>query len=378
MKILIADDQPDNRVLLNRVLEKKGHQILLAENGRQAVSVYKQQQPDLILMDIVMPDMDGIEAIRKIRSIQTEKWVQIIVISASAAEKDIVKGLEAGADDYITKPLNVVVLKSKILAIHRIITMQNELFQHKKSLLQYQQKNEIEQDFACTIFEKLIVKNDLNDAQLDYWVQPSNKFSGDLISAKRISDNQLYFMLADATGHGLSAALATIVVNQVFQAMGQKRRSISAIVREINARLNKELPTGHFVALAVGKVDTSTKTVEIWNGGLPPVMVLNRNSEITHSFPSKHIFCGVLNDHEFDDSYDTWNWIEKSELILHSDGVTDVINEKGSILGDQKLQDILLNTQVGKRIQGIKEGIKQHVDSNIEQDDISCLVMDCQ
>jgi len=378
MKILIVDDQPANRALLNKLLAKTACQILLAENGQEAIDIFQQQQPDLILMDMMMPVMDGTEAIKIIRSLNTEKRVQIIIISALGDENNTIKGLSVGADDYISKPFNGRIVEAKVSAIQRMLTMQKTLLENKHNLQTYQHKNERELNFAKSVFEKIIAQNSLNDKQLNYWIEPSKMFSGDLISVKRIAENQLYFMLADATGHGLSAALPTIIVNQVFQAMSQKKASISSIAREINNRLNQDIPLGHFVALAIGLIDNTNKTMEIWNGGLPPLFALNSNNEVVQQFPSTHVSCGIFSDKEFDDSTEHWHWTEKSELFLYSDGLTDVLDEQSKSFGEQQLMNVLLQSTEGNRIQAIKEAVNQHIDPDNEQDDISCLVIYCE
>lgn len=377
MKILIVDDQKINRVLLQKLLVNTEHQLFLAENGQLAVEVYEQECPDLILMDIAMPVMGGIEAIQIIRSIMTEKWVQIIVVSALTDQDSVVAGLKAGADDYITKPFNTIILNAKISVLQRMVAMQDTLLENKQKLQQYHKQNELEQSFAQNVFEKIISQNELDDEQLDYWIKPSKKFSGDLISVKRVAPDQLYFLLADSTGHGLPAALPTIIVNQVFQRMSDKEHSISMIVREINVQLKQQIPVGHFVALAIGVVDSTRKEIKLWNGGLDTVLLLNGDNKVTHGFPSRHLACGVLSDEAFDDSLETIFWSESSELFLYSDGLTDVIDEKNALFGEQQLMNALLTAQAGQRLQMIKKAIMQYGDFNQEQDDISCLFVLC-
>ncbi|NOQ15538.1 MAG: SpoIIE family protein phosphatase [Methyloprofundus sp.] len=377
MKILIVDDQKVNRLLLKKILEKTGSELLFAENGLEAVSVFQQDKPDLILMDMMMPIMDGAEAVQKIRAIKVEKNVQIIVISALSDEASVVKGLNAGANDYIGKPFNAIILKAKVDVARRMALLQEDLLANKQRLQEYHNENERELDFSMDVFEKIIAKSDLQDSQLDYWIKPSRRFSGDLISAKRVSDSQLYFILADSTGHGLSAALPTIIVSQLFQSMVKEYVFISAIVKRINARLKQDLPLGHFVALAVGMVDTKKKSIEIWNGGLPPLSALNNDNKIIHRFVSKHVSCGILNADSFDATTEQWHWTEASELFLCSDGVTDVVDQDGNILGDDTFMEVLLNTKSGKRISEIKQFVEQFVDPKQEQDDVSCLVVYC-
>lgn len=377
MKILIVDDQKVNRLLLKKILEKTGAELLFAENGLESVSVFQQEKPDLILMDMMMPVMDGIEAIQKIREIKIEKNVQIIVISALSDEVSVVKGLNSGANDYIGKPFNAVVLKAKVDVAHRMALLQEDLLANQQRLQEYHNENERELDFSMGVFDKIIAQSNLQDQQLDYWIKPSRRFSGDLISAKRVSDTQLYFILADSTGHGLSAALPTIIVSQLFQSMVKEYVPISAIVKRINTRLKQDLPLGHFVALAVGMVDTKTQNIEIWNGGLPALPVLNSDNKVVHSFGSRHVSCGVLNTNSFDATTEQYHWTEKSELFLCSDGVTDVVDYNGKLLGDDAFMDALLKTKAGKRISGIKHLIAGFIDPNQEQDDVSCLVIYC-
>ncbi len=377
MKILIVDDQKVNRLLLKKLLEKTQAELLFAENGQEAVDVFQQAAPDLILMDMMMPVMGGAEAIQKIRAIQTEKNVQIIVISAFSDEESVVNGLDAGANDYIGKPFNSVILKAKIAAAERVALLQADLLANKQRLQHYHNENERELDFSRDVFEKIVAKSNLHDSQLDYWIKPSARFSGDLISAKRVSETQLYFILADATGHGLSAALPTIIVSQLFQSMVKQDVSVSAIVKEINTRLKQDLPLGHFVALAVGLIDDEKQSIEIWNGGLPSLLVLNNNNEIIHSFLSQHVSCGVLSTAAFDGTTALWRWTEDCELFLCSDGVTDVVDEKGNLLGGDAFMETLLATKPGKRIEGIQRMITQFIDPAQEQDDVACLVISC-
>jgi len=377
MKILIVDDQKANRLLLKKLLEKTQAKLLFAENGQEAVDAFQQAAPDLILMDMMMPVMGGVEAIQKIRAIQTEKNVQIIVISAFSDEKSVVNGLEAGANDYIGKPFNSVILKAKIAAAKRVALLQADLLANKQHLQHYHNENERELDFSRDVFEKIVAKSNLHDSQLDSWIKPSARFSGDLISAKRVSETQLYFILADATGHGLSAALPTIIVSQLFQSMVKQDVTVSAVVKEINTQLKQDLPLGHFVALAVGLIDDEKQSIEIWNGGLPSLLVLNNNNEIIHSFLSQHVSCGILSAEAFDGSTALWGWTEGCELFLSSDGVTDVVDEKGNLLGDDAFMEALLVTKPGKRVEGIQKMITQFIDPTQEQDDVACLVISC-
>jgi len=126
MKILLVDDTKTERLILSAYLEKLGHTTICAENGHQAIKLFKSASPDLVLMDVIMPEMDGHEAARRLRKDESD-WVPIIFLSGRVAAEDIVAGIEAGGDDYLTKPVDFTVLSAKMTAMQRIAKMRRKL-----------------------------------------------------------------------------------------------------------------------------------------------------------------------------------------------------------------------------------------------------------
>lgn len=135
MKILLADDSKyESAVILNN-LQDMGHEVVAVENGRQAIEAYTEVQPDIILMDVMMPEMDGHEAARQLR-MNNQDWVPIIFLSARIDAEDIAAGIAAGGDDYLTKPVNPVVLEAKMIAMQRIAAMRHQLLACSSELAQ--------------------------------------------------------------------------------------------------------------------------------------------------------------------------------------------------------------------------------------------------
>ena len=118
-KILVVDDEPDIRELIEYNLKKEGYQVVTAENGKEAIEQAKIHSPQLILLDIMMPEMDGIEACRNIRSLPDFKNTFIVFLTARSEEYSEVSGFNVGADDYITKPIKPRILMSRISALLR-------------------------------------------------------------------------------------------------------------------------------------------------------------------------------------------------------------------------------------------------------------------
>ncbi len=368
MKILIVDDNPSNRKLLEKMLQKN-HQTVSAEDGQQAIIMVGQENPDIILMDMMMPVMDGAKATKYIREHFTEKWIPIIILSALSEEKDIIVGLDAGADDYLTKPFNQKILQAKLNTAEKSIFMQQQL-------MDYKNHNEYEQHLTKDIYDHLLQYTDFEGDYINSWLKPSKNFSGDLIASEYIEPKRRYFMLADSTGHGLAASISTIIVNQVFHSMAKKQFSIPCIAREINRHTKTGMPTGRFSALILGCIDYNNNIIEIWNGGSPDVLVFNNNNDIIHCFESKHVAAGILSDNSFDNTTDIWQWQEPCELFAYSDGLTDVLDDNHKELGEETLIEIL-KTPTDNRIEHLKTKITDFMSADIEQDDISCLSLFC-
>ena len=126
MKILLVDDTKTDRLIMTQYLEKLGHEVITGENGKQATELFQQANPDLVLMDVVMPEMDGYQAAQLIR-VEASEWVPIIFLSARVEPEDIQAGIDAGGDDYLTKPVNHVILAAKMKAMERIAKMRRRL-----------------------------------------------------------------------------------------------------------------------------------------------------------------------------------------------------------------------------------------------------------
>jgi len=126
MKVLLVDDTLTERLILTSYLEQMGHTVVMAENGKQAVLLYHEEKPDLVLMDVIMPEMDGHEAARQMRH-DENLWVPIIFLSGRVDPEDVFAGIEAGGDDYLAKPVDFRILEAKMISMQRIAKMRRKL-----------------------------------------------------------------------------------------------------------------------------------------------------------------------------------------------------------------------------------------------------------
>lgn len=134
MKILVADDSKTNLDLIKLSLEKWGHEVFAASSAKEAIDIFQITRPDFIILDVVMKGMDGFECAKKIREISDQDWIPIIFLSGSVDDESIAKGIDAGGDDYLTKPFSEITLAAKIKAMQRIATMRNDLYEATQKL----------------------------------------------------------------------------------------------------------------------------------------------------------------------------------------------------------------------------------------------------
>lgn len=370
MKILVVDDDRISRTLLAHYLNNLGQTVVIADNGTIAVEKFRQECPDLVIMDVLMPEMDGYEATRHIKKLSGDRWVPIIFTSALSTADEQIKGLDSGGDDYLTKPVDFTILASKIRAMQRIANMQRTLQDYKSAM-----QNEME--LARYVMGKLIRSEQMNKEAIQHLMIPAGDFSGDIVAVNRTPSGILHVLLADVTGHGLSAALNAIPVVDVFYSLTDKNAALPGLCRELNRKLKQLMPVEYFVAAAVVALDVATKTVSVWNGGSPPVICLDNNGATLKEFRSTHLALGILGDAQFDDSTESFSCEHLHQLFLFSDGLVEAENTAGVAFGMERLSQILIESPPLDRFQFLQQAVIDYLDGQMAHDDISLIALGC-
>jgi len=370
--ILVVDDQVANRGLLGFMLEEEGHSVVEAADGLECLAKFESAAPDLILMDVMMPGMDGYEAARRLKE-QTDVYVPIIFLTALSDDMSLSRCLESGGDDYLTKPINETLLNAKIKAHERIRDLTYELRSKNTELQKLHGVLRGEHNLAEYVFESAI-SGQLEFQNLKHYLSPMGGFSGDVILAGISNRNTLIVMLGDFTGHGLPAALGALPVKQQFDAMVSEGASVGDIARQLNATLYEYLPGNMFCAATIAELSNDGRTATCWMGGLPDLFVLDNRGLIRKVIGSTHMALGVFSDNQFKRDVYTIDLKEEERLILYSDGVIESSNIDGGMLGEAGFEVMFDGqTPIDGLFDHIVRRLQQFSEGRPQDDDVSLL-----
>ena len=377
LNILVVDDSRANLAVLSAMLAQMGYEVVQASSGEEALDLFRQRQPDMVLMDVVMPGMDGHDAVREMRRIAKE-WLPIMFVTAAGLADDLVRSIEAGGDDYLLKPVNYKVLQAKVnVLLHRLM-LSRRLEEQNRLLLDYQARNEEEQQTAQEFMNQLLALDKIDDPLVRFHLQPAAIFSGDLIAVARTPANQLYAMLADSTGHGLTAALAVMPILQLFHTMVAKGYSIGAIAAEINRKVKEYLPSNRFVAAVLVALDAENGRVSVWNGGCPPAVLLNPDGALAYQFDSMHLPLGILGPDKFDDEVMHYHYgNRRCQVLLCSDGAVDSADAGSMEIGMSHLLQAARTENTAERLPRIIKMLERQLADKPAHDDIALILLDC-
>lgn len=378
LSVLVVDDDFINLSLLKAILDSCGHQAVLAKDGQEAVAIFSQVHIDMVLMDVMMPIMDGYEAARQIKEIAGERFVPVIFLTALNDEKALAKCVECGGDDFLTKPYNHVILRAKIDAMARVSQLHSTIKAQRDELVYHHERIRREQEVVRTVFSNIVYSGNLHEPCIKYMLSPMALFNGDLLLAARQPSGAMRIMLADFTGHGLSAAVGAMPAADIFYRMTAKGFSIGDVVSEINKKLRKILPSGLFCAACFVDIDRNGEKLSVWNGGVPDILVRGEGGGIRRRYVSQHLPLGVLGGDRVDGSVEIDEIIGGDRIYFYTDGVIEAWNEQGEMFGQQRLEAYLENgPDSPSPFDVIRKGLIDFMGDQSQADDITLMEIVC-
>ncbi|WP_433741474.1 ATP-binding SpoIIE family protein phosphatase [Pseudomonas putida] len=327
-------------MLLSSIVRRQGHQVLTAANGAEAVEAFRLERPHLVLMDAMMPVMDGFEAASQIKALAGETLVPIIFLTSLSENEALARCLEVGGDDFLAKPYNQVILGAKIKAMDRLRRLQATVLQQRDQIARHHDYLLNEQRVAKAVFDKVAHSGCLNAPNIRYLQSPYALFNGDLLLAAFTPSGDMHVLLGDFTGHGLPAAVGAMPLAEVFYGMTAKGYGLAETLREMNAKLKRILPVDMFCCATLLCLSFQRRSVEVWNGGMPDGYLHSMATGERTPLTARHLPLGVLSPTTFDDRTEVFPMALGDRVFLLSDGVIDTCDANEQLFGVQRLQQV--------------------------------------
>lgn len=376
LQILIADDSDSDRLILKTLLRRLGHDVLDAANGVEAVELFRHAEPQLVFLDAMMPQMDGMEAAREIKALAGERLVPLIFLTSLTNADALARCLEAGGDDFLTKPYNRVIIEAKINAFNRMRLMHQTISQHRDLIHEHNRKLTEEQHVAKRVFDNIAHTGCLDADSIRYHASPLSIFNGDILFACPSPAGGIQILIGDFTGHGLPAAVGAMPVAEIFYGMTAKGFSGSDVLREINQKLKRILPAGMFCCAAMIQADFALNQVQVWNGGLPDGWLVCQDGS-RRSLPSSHLPLGVLDVNRFDASMTVIQAHPGDTLMFMTDGILETESDQGEMFGDRGVVSTLNGLDDGVHpFDAVIDRVRAFSGGRLDQDDLTLVTLD--
>jgi len=384
--VLIIDDSEAIRMLITAYLRTGGYQILEAPNGQIGLEIVAERKPDLILLDITMPVMDGFSVCARLQQNEAFQSIPILMLSALSDTESKMRAFELGAVDYITKPVSKGELLARIqthLTINRLTT---SLQQANKELLIHQ-KQLMEGLHAAANLQKNLLPRRIPDCKtLSFasYFKPCQEIGGDIYNIQRLDDTHIALHIIDVSGHGFSAAMMTALASQALSfsgtivtsmgAGGKRTVTPPAIVIE---ELDKEFPLHRFnlyMTLFYILINTKANTFRYCCAGHPPAIHIEKDGT-THTLKTGGPPAGMGG--EWQEGKGSLSVGDR--VFFYTDGLTEYCNEDGEFYSSKRLLESMKNTTelpLQATVQNIIGEIKQFGKQADADDDMTFLAME--
>ena len=393
-RVLVLDDSRVQRKILSASLVRWGYDVVEAASGPEALALCETIPFDVVISDWMMPGMSGLEFCSAFRALTRDSYRYFILLTSKSEKGEIARGLDAGADDFLTKPVNADELRARIVAGERILRMEHELREKNRlvstTLAEIQSLyDSLNRDLveARKLQQSLVRERhrSFGNAQVSLLLRPSGHVGGDLVGFFPINNDRVGLFSIDVSGHGVTSALMTARLAG-FLSGSSPEQNIALTLdpggfyqsrppREVAAHLNRllleEIETESYFTLLYADVDLATGQVAMVQAGHPHPALQRADGSVDY-LGSGGLPIGLLPDAD----YETFvaRLAPGDRLFLLSDGVTECPDSAGSELGESGLTRILLRN-AGLRGSAFMEALiwdlQDHAGGQDFRDDVS-------
>jgi sigma-B regulation protein RsbU (phosphoserine phosphatase) len=371
--ILIVDDTPANLRLLSQMLAEQGYQVRPVPDGPLALAATQAEPPDLILLDIRMPEMNGYEVCEHLKADAQTRDIPIIFISALDATQDKVRAFTVGGVDYVTKPFQFEEVLARVETHLALRKLQKQLQDaNKKMARELALAGEVQTSFLPRELP------DLPGWQLSVTLKPARETSGDFYDVNLLPNGRLGILVADVVDKGAGAALFMALSWILIRTYATEYPTQPELVLSaVNRRILKDTDANQFVAVFCGILDPATGTLAYCNAGhVPPYLLSTQSDDAVQTLLRTGPPLGILED-------ETWEQgvvqlAPGDVLVLYTDGITDAEDGKGTFFGQERLLGSV-QANLGRSAQEMQDALMAEVHEFVgdapQFDDIAMMVL---
>jgi sigma-B regulation protein RsbU (phosphoserine phosphatase) len=371
--ILIVDDTPANLRLLSKMLAEQGYRVRPVPDGPLALAATRAEPPDLILLDIRMPEMNGYEVCEHLKADAQTRDIPIIFISALDATQDKVRAFTVGGVDYVTKPFQFEEVLARVETHLALRKLQKQLQDaNRKMARELALAGEVQASFLPRELPHI------PGLQLSVTLKPARETSGDFYDVNLLPNGRLGILVADVVDKGVGAALfmaLSWILIRTYAAEYPTQPEL--VLSAVNRRILKDTNANQFVAVFYGILDPATGTLVYCNAGhCPPYLVSAQSGEDVRKLIRTGVPLGIFED-------ETWEQgvvqlAPGDVLVLYTDGITEAQNEQEAFFGEDRLLESV-RASLGHPAQDIQDAIitdiHKFMDDAPQFDDIALAVV---
>jgi phosphoserine phosphatase RsbU/P len=371
-RVLIVDDMKANVDILVEAL-RGDYKLSVALGGEQAFAAVHRSPPDLVLLDIVMPDVDGYEICRRLRAADATRELPIMFLSSLEDVKDKARGFEVGGNDYLTKPFEILEVKARVRSLLKAKSYADAVKAAAERDLRI--AREIQMGLLPTS-----IRTQTQGTGLDVHavLEPAHQVGGDLYEVLRLGPDRVLVAVGDVSGKGIPAALFMAVTMTILRSMARQGHSVEELLRLLNDELLEQNPRGMFVTMQLMVFDVAAHTVTCASAGHHAAVRVPSGCSPELSFPSSGRVLGLLPSEPI--GSETIGVNPGDTFVLFTDGVSEAFDADGELFGEERLLAHLASAaggSAGAITAGLLQAVRGHAAGAKQSDDITVVCVRC-
>lgn len=377
IKILVVDDDQLSRQLLTRSLEKSGYSVLECRDGIEALQLLESTGPAMLVLDYQMPEFNGAQICEIIRGSHDSAIAQvpILLLTAHSNSDHEIECLRAGANDFVTKPVNTAVLKARIDTHLRLYALREQMMEQNAELEKWRREHELDLEAARLTQQAILPQRPPNLSGWDFATHfhPVIQVGGDIYDWVKGRDGSLLVWISDATGHGASAALLTTLSKLLFRHASAEGNSAASVIERVNLDFQSIFKGRTFMTAACMILSPESKSIAFCGAGHPPLLIARRDGSV-EELPSSGPPLGLATETGCPDQS---HELEKGDAaLLYTDGLYEAANPKGERLTQAALRKLLAPAHNSAKgwLAEIVEKVSLHADGTPFSDDVAAFV----